>query len=487
LSSISRSGDHGPPVDERAFAADALRIFTFMWAVAVLFHQASYNLWVQEPSDWLLTVAALFTVLRPSSLARLTGLLVAQVWATWEKMPEISNHWLLAFVMALTMLLALAVAKVRARSGAIDRAQVYLDIAPALRLQMVMLYAWAAFHKLNRDYFDPQVSCAAVMANAVASQLPFVPNAAWAQPVAIAGSILVESAIPLFFCVRRLRWIALLVGAGFHIFLVLSPYPSNRVYNFSALLLALYFLFAPFDLARRLDELWAAWNAQHSWLFPRIKQAAAWGGAALVFVLGGGTVFRAQSVVWHRLLVGVPVGVFLLYACVLVAALVLALRGCERRLHAFRRLFAVPLWLLPACLLVFLNGLSPYVGLKTETSFAMYSNLRTEGGATNHFVIRRPWRLAGFQEDLVTFVQARNSKLRSYAENGYGLTWFEFRHMAATHDRLVVTYRRQGGPERSIQTAADDPELAAGRWPPWMRKLLWFRPVKLEGPVECLH
>ena len=37
--------------------------------------------------------------------------------------------------------------------------------------------------------------------------------------------------------------------------------------------------------------------------------------------------------------------------------------------------------------LVVLNGSSPYLGLKTETSFAMFSNLRTIGGLSNHLLV----------------------------------------------------------------------------------------------------
>ena len=53
--------------------------------------------------------------------------------------------------------------------------------------------------------------------------------------------------------------------------------------------------------------------------------------------------------------------------------------------------------------LVLFHGFSPYLGLRTVPAFSMYSNLRTEGGLTNHwFMPSRALRVAGFQEDLVT-------------------------------------------------------------------------------------
>ena len=57
-----------------------------------------------------------------------------------------------------------------------------------------------------------------------------------------------------------------------------------------------------------------------------------------------------------------------------------------------------PLCVVP--LVVVLNGLSPYVGLKTETSWAMYSNLRTEVHP-NHFLVPASVKVFGYQDDLV--------------------------------------------------------------------------------------
>ena len=37
-------------------------------------------------------------------------------------------------------------------------------------------------------------------------------------------------------------------------------------------------------------------------------------------------------------------------------------------------------------LVFFLNGISPYLGLKTEGSISMFSNLHVEGRTTNHFL-----------------------------------------------------------------------------------------------------
>ena len=68
------------------------------------------------------------------------------------------------------------------------------------------------------------------------------------------------------------------------------------------------------------------------------------------------------------------------------------------------------LLLLP--LLVIINGISPYIGLKTQTSWSMFSNLRTEGGKTNHILIRKPFYIADFQNDLVEIVESSDPALQ---------------------------------------------------------------------------
>lgn len=473
--------------EERHQASGALVVFTFMWAAAALFHQASYGLWLASPAEIALGLFAFFALFRPSSLARLAALVLAQTWAIWAKSPEIPNHALLAFFVDLALLLALLRGCARARGKAPDRSQVYLDFAPAARLALVTMYFWAAFHKLNRSYFDPAVSCAAAMSDALAAHFPMLPQGSLVHHAAIVGSILTEVAIPVMLCVRRWRMAGIILGALFHMGLALSPYPSTRVYNFSALLFALYFLFAPDPLGRDLLTAWRG-SALRAALSdrPGFREALRWSGLGGLLLLLCAAVYGPKDPGWRRVLVEGPNLVWIAYGVTTFALFLAVRRRPVVPLPSLRRLLGVQPLLAVVPALVFLNGLSPYVGLKTELSFAMYSNLRTEGGATNHFLIGRPLSLFGFQQDLVTLVRSDAPKLQSYADNDYRLTWFEFRDFVSRRKKIQVTYRRAGEEERSIERAGDDPRLAEP-WPTWQRKLLVFRPVRVEDPVYCIH
>jgi len=146
------------------------------------------------------------------------------------------------------------------------------------------------------------------------------------------------------------------------------------------------------------------------------------------------------------------------------------------------------LMLLP--LLVIINGISPYLGLKTQTSWSMFSNLRTEGGKTNHILIRKPFYIADFQNDLVEIVESSDPALQAVKNSGYLIPYFEFRRYMSTkkivdEEEFEVIYRR-GGIQRSVRAPGDDPELFKP-YNPLTAKLLYFKPVwNAEGSI-CQH
>ena len=141
-------------------------------------------------------------------------------------------------------------------------------------------------------------------------------------------------------------------------------------------------------------------------------------------------------------------------------------------------------WLV-VCLVV-VNGLAPYIGLKTQTSFTMYSNLRTET-ANNHFFMPT-LRLAGFQDDIVTVHDSNLQELQSYVDSDFAMTYFEFRRLISeAADDFEVEYER-ANMQRFFTLhggVASDAELR--EHPTWLGKLLRFRPVDIGPRSRCQH
>jgi len=182
----------------------------------------------------------------------------------------------------------------------------------------------------------------------------------------------------------------------------------------------------------------------------------------------------------------IPKIVWMVYGLVLIALVASTMRREAAGLQPIPRPFALryaSLAILP--LLMFFNGLAPYLGLKTEGSYSMFSNLRTEGGMSNHLIVRETLPLAGYQDDLVAIVHSSDRKLQRYADQGYVLPYFEFRSYVSRRPDIAVTYLRHGV-QRSITRIGDDPELSR---PVSLiqRKLLAFKPVDMRPAVRCRH
>jgi hypothetical protein len=120
----------------------------------------------------------------------------------------------------------------------------------------------------------------------------------------------------------------------------------------------------------------------------------------------------------------------------------------------------------------------------------MFSNLRTEGGTSNHLIIRHPYYLADYQTDLVEIKDSSDPRLTAFKEKGYSIPYFELRrYMSANQipagDSIGLEYVRKGS-DKSVSAPGDDPEL----FEPdnyLLRKLLSFRPVPPGETGVCQH
>jgi hypothetical protein len=135
--------------------------------------------------------------------------------------------------------------------------------------------------------------------------------------------------------------------------------------------------------------------------------------------------------------------------------------------------------------LLFLCGFAPYIGLKTETSFSMFSNLRTEGDKTNHLFIPTILQIFDFQKDLVEVTSSSDEFLQQLADNRQVIPYFEFKDHVTPRKDVSVSFIR-GGAEFTYSQIRDSSELSRGI-PYFLRKILYFRPIDKDGPQKCIH
>jgi hypothetical protein len=236
---------------EESISDDRFTIFSFLWAAAVIFHLGKWNIWLHSPVSFALGVSAVSVILKPSSAYRLYVLIILQLIDAFEKMPWISNHWLFASIVNLTILVSALILVVSARNISIDKSRLFNTFAPALRLELVLLYSFSFFHKLNTGWFDPAVSCAAKIFSSSFNPPGFLQSTLVSEILPVYGTLAVEGMIPLFLLTRRLRTAGIIIALFLHFMLGMFEY-----YNFSAVTYAMLFLFTPDNIPERLRALW---------------------------------------------------------------------------------------------------------------------------------------------------------------------------------------------------------------------------------------
>ena len=457
--------------------AAACSTFCRLWSLAALFHLASYNEWFASLFHFLLLGAALALFCRPNSLYRLLLLCALQVVQLGVQAPMVSNHWLFTGFINATILSTYLYAAFKQRVFSFDQADFYATFAPLLRLELLLLYFFVVLHKLNFDFFSPNSSCAARFYLVQAERYSFLPRSfTWAEG-AIYFTLAVEILIPLLLCLRRTRNSGILLGLLFHG--LISFNPMSRFYNFSSMLFALFFLFAPENVFAILHQRCASWQRKFARLsFGATTLLVAISGAALLFLLSytnqylttPGDIYLAAWVLYCLIIIGV------------FSTMMTEKRECAPigALLALRHR-----WLLLLPGLVFFNGINPYIGLKTETAFAMYSNLRTEGGRSNHFFIPEELQIFPYQQDLVQITSSSSHAIRGLTGRNQLIPFFELRRLSSQEPLAAVSYWRNGV-STTVGSGANVPELSQPL-PLLVRKLLYFRPLEKMGAQKCTH
>ena len=476
----------------RTWTVDRLSAFALLWAVATLIHQASFTGWISEsrPTGWLVSGLAGVVIVWPQSISLFATLASVSAIYTMQRLPGIPNHILFELFVNLTIVCGIAIGWLGSRRRNLDRPEsrdfIFDSFASAVRFEVLLLYFFVTLHKLNRDFFDPEVSCGGALFNMMVNNAPALASSSWVQVGCIVATIAFEAGIPLLLIFQRTRAIGILTGLVFH--LILGFVPHGGVYSFSALMMTLLLLFTPKELVDRFSQRVQSRLAR----FPIANHELSYRSLA---VAGVGITFGAWYWGWHRAgylsLAKVGFAHWLAWSAALLFAFLIAMTTKMVPWHAFHAgLMPVHrlLWIFP--ILITLNGLSPYLGSKTQTSFAMFSNLRTEDGRPNHLLLSRVPQIWSYQRDIVEIVQSDNEFLDQLRQKDLRLPFFQFQsHIERTNEDFTVVFQRNGIASR-VERVNGQLRGNAGTWTPisylagkWLR----FRPFDAGPKMECRH
>lgn len=450
------------------------RLFAFLFACAMLMYHRWH--WFPWTPEIIPQIAALLVLLRPSSTLRFLALATIQSGFAFHDLPGANTNRTLAVFISATIVCGWIVAWHGARRMP-TAAEWLRRFEPALRLQLLVVYAWAFWHKLNVDFFDLEKSCGVELYQRICTRLSFLPlpNSTWALSAAVVGTVAIEGALPALLPWRRTRNLGLALGAALHFGFGLTMFS-----DFSMSMLALLFLFAPPRLSHALVNTRALDLRQRLRFSPR-----AWMWLSVVVALS--TIAITKAVLWN-MYNAFSVAWWTLPLVLGVVVWVMRRERLEQPPAAVLLRVGPVMALFPV--LVFVNGACPYLGSKTETAFAMYSNLRTERGQTNHLLLRKPLDLFDYQTDLVSIESSSDPELMELAREGHPIPFFVLHKRvweAATSGAtdVAVTFTR-GSSRIATANAERDPELSAA--PSYFeRKFLRFRTILPMDANFCSH
>ena len=469
-----------------ARAIEPGHIFVLFYTVALV---ADFDDLLRRPTGWIITALGVWVALSLNRLSFMVILLATTIhFVIWE-IPDTENHTNLLVITNLSMILCLLVSYTRESRGS---TAVFYEIAqPIARLLIIVALAVAGFHKFNRDFVNPAVSCIRQFAGDIfrvatgdfaGIGLPPIlflglmfaimlfllwrqrPNLCWptidwigiATPIVaiLLGMFLLSSVagdfqgyglrdLVIFFLaiavlcwqlieaplllVSRFQWVALCFSLIVHAQLAML-----RIVDFQAIAIALLLTFVP-------AHVWNAWNRQaFASVGPfRLHRVRIFFTLNLLGALIIATDVH-HIIDWPRSLTA--------WGLLFIAGLLVMLWPIVSDVCSPARTWqwkgtpvlegAAPRWLyaLPLCLLLF--GLTSHFGLRTAGNLSMYSNLRTEAGHNNHLLLgddQLKW--AGYQEDVVRIIDIGDgATIRRYlnrwgALEGNLLPMVEFRKL----------------------------------------------------------
>ena len=460
--------------------------FALLWAVCCVAH---YSIHMQaadyfSANWWLETLAFLggLGLLYRPTIWRFLAVVVLQILQTLVYAPFNPDHMVLVFF--LNVAIVASAIQLWRSTGRVDPAELMQRIVPVGRWIFLICYGFAAIAKYNTHFlsFD-DASCSNFLLGCQADSSSLISILVW-PPAVPWVTLICETLVPVLLCVRRWRKAGIVVGLLFHALLVAAP--AVMVFDFTAVVYMMLFLFTPPSFSERLEEKVQGMFAgsptlERVWPILRGVLLVGIGAAVLGVSLGGQALPDADKVFIIRRWCLVSVLGTALIGLFLIALFAPRVRTTRLRFRPTHGLHYVII------VLALLNGASPYLGLKTQGSFTMFSNLRTEAGVWNHTFMPAGMRVCSqYQDRLVNVLETSDARLNEhYLAKHCLVPEFEVRRSVLKSPELSLSVVRAGRVVK-LDRAGDD-EILGKPLSVWERKLMIFRGVTPDGSIRCGH
>lgn len=460
-------------------------IFIWLFAIASIWHYTSsaseiVNYWLRydalvTPLVFLSIVTAFIAASFPTKTAALLLMACAQLLAILLRYPYVADHLVMEVFLCASIVLAFGYLAIKHRTLNISTTDLFNLFGPVGRWLLITMYFFGTFHKINAGFMSTVSSCAVDFVEGFPI-LGSLLSQEWVQNAAIYGTLIFEAAAMLLLLSARTKYYGMLLGMTFHFIVGISEY--GTLAHFSALAMALHVLFVPSNFGKRLQE---------DRLIPGFLKSTENFKAITILVVGLQIAFAL-----HLAKTGEGFLVNSLFALFAVALLFMVFRhGQIRSGDAPYRLKCQPILLNLFPIVYFIHCFSPYIGLGTGGALAMFSGLRTEGGISNHYIIREPIPLFPYQNKIVYIEEASNASMQAAARDKQGVVMFDFQRHVLYREELKLPIRLRVGDLRYEITDRDsflafaEAHFVEQSW--LERKNMSFRLVDEPNPNRCRH
>lgn len=460
-------------------------VFIWLFAISSIWHYTSsgteiLDYWFRfdplvTPLILLAIVTAFIAAIFPHRTPAVLLFACGQFLAIFLRFPFVADHLVMELFLNFGIIASFCYLAIKRRSVSVSTGEMFDLFGPIGRWLLIVMYFFGTFHKFNPGFMSPESSCA----------IPFIlgfplPDAFLGHPTvqytAIYGTLVLEALAMILLLSARTKYFGMLLGMSFHFIIGISGF--GTLAHFSAFALALHTLFLPSSFGQRIyAEPWVP-----SWL------KSTNGFKALTLIVVGLQILFAIHLLmtFEGFLVN---ALFAAYAIVLMALVfnygqIRAVDAPYRLRSPWFALNVLPVWF-------FIHCMSPYLGLGTGGAMAMFSGLRTEGGVSNHYVIRTPLRLFPYQDTIVDVEATNNPSLQMAVEDGQGMVLFDFQRHFMRREHLVLPMTLRVDGNRYMLEDIQSVEAFGKEYfthQSWLeRKYLSFRLVDDLRPDRCRH
>lgn len=388
-----------------------------------------------------------------------------------------SNHSNLYVILNVVLCFRLLQQVIKERSW-----EVFIQrFAPLFRYGIAVVYFMTGFHKLNTDFFTPEVSCMSNFLNRFVNIVTYDVDFTFSEiEIFIFATLVIGLELfgGVFLLFKKTQWIGVLCAICLHI-----PLSLIIFYDFASVAFALLYLFFQYQ---HTENTFSCYKLQ----LPISKTVVYY--VLINSVMGVIAYFVVKENHWKESYMFQNIrGLIFVFSVLCIEWQLLYKVIFKKQWQGVSmRLKGSPIQLI-VLIFLFLFGMTSYLGLRTAGNFTMFSNLHTEFEKSNHFILKhQPLKIFTQQNDLVEiiYVHKKYRKVRrGMPRNGQKIPKLQFLktihffHKKYPEDKVCMELQYEGV-HYTYPNILDAPEWQVEH--PWWLCLFSFRAV-VASPKPC--